>query len=222
MAMMVVSPRTAMPFGRDVLPFRAELLVGPVAPGRAAVERETPAVADRAVPDLAPRAEGDRLDEVHRDRACRCVSCRKRLPALRLRAAAGRCPARRCRPRSPPCGSRAAVSTCTPQPVLSGSGGSALLRAPPRPARQSDEDQRTRRVREGSCEIGTGRRGGRSRRPEPEPVDEDVRWAGGDEQYGLGDVGGRSMVALLPDAGRWLGIDRVPDRRYRWGRARPA
>src|SRR5882724_7827695 len=45
------------PVGRDVLPLPAQLVRAPVAPGPAAVGRETPSVAHCPVPDLAPRPE---------------------------------------------------------------------------------------------------------------------------------------------------------------------
>ena len=53
--------------GNDVLPLRTELLEGPVPPASAPVDRESPAVPHRAVPDLVPRTEGDGLHEIHRD-----------------------------------------------------------------------------------------------------------------------------------------------------------
>ncbi len=77
-----VSPHRDAPW-RDVLPLRTELFVRPVPPGRAAIEREAPAVSHRAVPDLASRSEGDRLYEVHRDRALIRRIVTKSLPFLR-------------------------------------------------------------------------------------------------------------------------------------------
>src|SRR5436309_6434298 len=55
--------------GRHILPFRSQLLIGPVAPGLPPVQRKSPTITDGAVPDLTPRAEGKRLDEIHGDRA---------------------------------------------------------------------------------------------------------------------------------------------------------
>src|SRR5437667_286479 len=54
--------------GRDVLPRGAELFELPVRPGLAAVGRQAPPVPHRAVPDLAPRAEPEGVDEVEGNR----------------------------------------------------------------------------------------------------------------------------------------------------------
>src|SRR3989441_13265220 len=55
------------PVGRDVLPFGPELREIPVGPRRTAVGRQPPAVPHRAVPDLAPGAESERVHEIPRD-----------------------------------------------------------------------------------------------------------------------------------------------------------
>src|SRR5207302_8573452 len=67
--------------GCDVLPLGAELPEFPVGPRRAAVDRQPPAVADRAVPNLARGSEPERVHEVPRDLAsARVRLARKLLP----------------------------------------------------------------------------------------------------------------------------------------------
>ena len=58
----------------DVLPLGAELIVGPGLPGPASVGRQSPPVADRAVPDLPARAEAEGVHEVPGERAGRGVA----------------------------------------------------------------------------------------------------------------------------------------------------
>ncbi len=55
------------PVRRHVLPLGAQLAEGPVGPGLPAVAAYSPAVAQGAVPDLAPLAEGEGMDEVPGD-----------------------------------------------------------------------------------------------------------------------------------------------------------
>ena len=86
------------PRRRHVLPLRSQLLVGPVLPGGAPIGREPPTVPDRAIPDLAPGPERDRLNEIPGDRVAGGV-VPDRLPRPALLPADGRSPGRRCRPR---------------------------------------------------------------------------------------------------------------------------
>src|SRR5690606_28067340 len=66
----------------DVLPLGAELIERPVAPGRAAVDGDTEAVADRAIPDGVLAHERDAVDEAPRYAA---VALCDVAPLLRLR-----------------------------------------------------------------------------------------------------------------------------------------
>ena len=52
------------PIGGHVPPFGAELLQRPVGPGGAAIGRDSPAIPDRTVPDLAPAPEAECMNEI--------------------------------------------------------------------------------------------------------------------------------------------------------------
>ena len=195
-AITVVSPRVAIPPARHVLPFGAELVVGPAPPGLPAVQRQAPSVPHGAVPDLAPRPEAEGVHEVPGERAGRGVAP-DHLPGPARRTGADRSPCRRCPARAVPSGSRAAASTWTPQPALSGSGGERRPARPRRRGRQrghataaTDEAARARTPNRGRSErlrhrwpdwVGGAAAGGL----EPDPVHVDVVGPGGGEEHGV-------------------------------------